>query len=171
MDEVSLRLERPGDEAAISGVIGGAFGGEGEALLVDRLRTAGALDCSLVADIGGEIVGHVGLSPVTIDGQAGGGRWLGLAPLAVASGHRRRGLGRRLVEHALAAAADRNATLVFVLGRPDYYAARGFEEAEQLGWRCIYEVPTGAFRVWRPGPSTEPSVTGTVHYHHAFDSL
>jgi putative acetyltransferase len=171
MDEVSLRPERPGDEAAIAGVIGDAFDGDGEALLVDRLRAAGALDCSLLAEVGGEVVGHVALSPVTIDGQAGHGRWLGLAPLAVAAGHRRRGLGRRLVEHALAAAAERHADLVFVLGRPDYYAGLGFEEAAPLGWQCIYEVPTGAFRVWRPGPSSDLPVTGTVHYHHAFDSL
>ncbi|MFZ1431128.1 MAG: hypothetical protein WAS21_30750, partial [Geminicoccaceae bacterium] len=61
MDEVSLRPERPGDEAAIAGVIGGAFDGDGEALLVDRLRAAGALDCSLLAEVGGEVVGHVAL--------------------------------------------------------------------------------------------------------------
>lgn len=170
-DEVSLRPERPGDEAAISGVIGGAFGGAAEAFLVDRLRAAGALDSSLVAEVAGAVVGHVALSPVTIDGQAGHGRWLGLAPLAVAADHRRHGLGRHLVERALAAAADRHATLVFVLGRPAYYADLGFEEAAPLGWQCVYEVPSAAFRVWRPGTAADLQVTGTVRYHQAFDSL
>jgi putative acetyltransferase len=171
--DLGVRPERPGDEDGIQGVVSAAFGQTAEADLVARLRDRGALAVSLVAEAAGELVGHVALSPVTVDGRPGGGRWLGLAPLAVDPDRQRQGAGRRLVAAALDAAIGDGATLVFVLGDSRYYGALGFEEAARFGWRCTYDAPSAAFRVRLLGGSAGEDLppAGTVRYHEAFDGL
>lgn len=168
---IELRPEEPGDIASITAVVEAAFETPAEARLVTALREAGALTVSLVALAGDRVVGHVALSPVAVGGVVGGNRWLGLAPLAVLPERQRRGIGGELVCAALAMAAARQATLVFVLGRPSYYERLGFEEAAPLGWRCIYDVPEPAFRVHRLGEGQRLPPPGTVTYHTAFDTL
>lgn len=168
---IALRPEEPGDIASITAVVAAAFETTAEARLVEALREAGALTVSLVALAGDRIVGHVALSPVAVGGASGGNRWLGLAPLAVLPGWQRQGIGGELVRAALAMAAARQAALVFVLGRPTYYERLGFEEAAPLGWRCVYEVPSPAFRVHRLGEGRRQPPPGTVTYHAAFDAL
>jgi len=170
--ELSVRPERPGDEDGIAKVVNAAFGQTAEADLVARLRDRGALAVSLVAEAGGQVVGHVALIPVTVDGRSGGGRWLGLAPLAVDPDRQRQGVGRRLAAAALDAAARGNGAVVFVLGDSGYYGALGFEEAVQFGWRCTYDAPPAAFRVrLLGGPAEDLPPAGTVRYHEAFDGL
>ncbi|WP_127355234.1 GNAT family N-acetyltransferase [Actinacidiphila soli] len=56
-----------------------------------------------------------------------------LSPLGVLSQFQNRGIGTRLVEHALAAADAHRAPLVFLEGSPYYYAKRGFERADEIG--------------------------------------
>ena len=168
-----LRREMPGDEAAITALLDEAFGGPGEGRLVQRLRAAGALRTSLVAERGGGIAGHAALSPVTgeaLTGEALVGPWLGLAPLAVGAACRRRGLGAALVQACLVEAAGAGAAALFVLGEPDYYAALGFEAAQPLGWRCRYDAPPAAFRV-RVLDRERPPPPGIIRYHRAFDAL
>ena len=169
--DVRLREERPGDEAAIAAVIAAAFASEAEARLVEDLRAAEALSLSLVAERDQRIVGHVALSPVTVAGEAGAGRWLGLAPLAVLADHQRQGIGAALVHRAVAVAEERGAAALFVLGRSRYYAPLGFEAAGPLGWTCTYPAPVEAFRVRRLGDPAWLPPAGTVGYHAAFDAL
>jgi putative acetyltransferase len=174
ISELSVRPERFGDEDDVAKVVSAAFGQTAEADLVARLRDRGALAVSLVAEAGGKVVGHVALSPVTVDGRSGGDRWLGLAPLAVDPGRQGRGVGRQLVAAALdAAASDGGAAVVFVLGHSRYYGALGFEEAARFGWRCAYDAPSAAFRVRLLGgpPAEDLPPAGTVRYHEAFDGL
>lgn len=168
--EPSLRLEQTGDAPEIAAVLTEAFRGADEAALVERLREAGALTVSLVALEHGRIEGHAALSPITIEGAPGSPRWLGLAPVAVRPGRQGRGLGRRLVEAALAQATALGGAAVFVLGHPDYYGSLGFTEAARSGWRCSYPAPSTAFRVRLLARDGLPP-PGTVAYHPAFDGL
>jgi putative acetyltransferase len=168
---LTLRPEAPGDEAVIGSVVTAAFGQPDEAELVARLRSAGALAASLVAETEGRIVGHAALSPVTIAGAEGGARWLGLAPLAVSPDRQRHGIGRQLVAAALDTARAQGAAAVFVLGRPAYYGPLGFDQADALGWRCVYDVPPAAFRVARLVSGGEAPPPGLVGYHSAFEAL
>ena len=166
-----IRSERPDEAAAIAALVASAFDRAAEAELVAALRAQGALWLSLVAELDGRIVGHVALSPVAVDGRTGAGRWLGLAPLAVAPAHQRAGIGRRLVGEAVAQAAAGGAGAVFVLGEPGYYGALGFAPAADLGWRCVYDAPPAAFRVRLLGRADDRPQPGLVTYHAAFGAV
>lgn len=169
-----IRPATAADAAAIDALVAEAFGQEAEARLVERLRAGGRMACELVAEEDGAIVGHVAFSPVRIGedgrvGEDGGGRWWGLAPLAVAPGWQKRGIGAALVRRGLAAAAEAGVTLVVVLGSPAYYGRFGFVPAERLRLRCVYEVPSDHFMACQPQPAALPA--GTVRYDAAFDGL
>ena len=170
-DGHEIRPEAAEDIDAIRRVIVAAFGAEAEARLVDALRAADALAVSLVAEVGGALVGHVGLSPVTVDGAEGAGRWLGLAPLAVAPAYQRRGIGGGPVGAAGAGGPTHRRPGGGGVGRSTYYGRLGFAEAAGLGWRCELDVPAPAFRVCRLAPAARLPPPGTVAYHPAFATL
>lgn len=125
-----LRPERFDDEPAIRRVHENSFPTRSEALLVDALRIGEHLSVSIVAEVAGEIVGHVALSPVT---AACGETGLGLAPLAVIETHRRQGIAARLVMAGLQASQNIGAGWVVVLGEPNYYQRFGFLPASTFG--------------------------------------
>lgn len=145
--DVLVRPERPTDPRAIHAVVAAAFPDGGEAGLVDALRDRARPFVSLVAESGGEIVGHVAFTPVAFDPMSPRDHLaLGLAPLSVAPAHRRRGIGTALVEAGLAECRDLGADVVVVLGDPAYYARFGFVPASTLRLRCVSEAPEGAFQ-------------------------
>lgn len=129
---VTVRFERPGDEAAIDAVNLAAFDGPIEAALVRGLRRNGGLTLSLVAERAGHIVGHVAFSPVTLST----GRVVqGLGPVSVLPNHQRHGVGRALIEQGLAQLKADGHELCVVLGHPSYYPRFGFVPAPPLGLR------------------------------------
>ena len=65
-----IRRETRQDLDAIDALLRDAFGGDGEARLVRKLREDGDLSLSLVADAAGAILGHVALSPLGADTSA-----------------------------------------------------------------------------------------------------
>ena len=159
-----IRPEHPADADAVRAVHDAAFGGTGEGRLVDALRDAGKLVVSLVAEVGGEAVGHVGFSPIMSAAEA---RGLGLAPLGVRPDAQRRGVGGRLVVEGLAAAARAGAAFVVVLGDPRYYARFGFGPAAPRG--LLDEFRGGdAFQVIELRPGGLPPGVGLVRYAAEF---
>ncbi|MBE9473396.1 MAG: GNAT family N-acetyltransferase, partial [Chloroflexi bacterium] len=67
---MQIREERTSDIKAIHRVHELAFDSSAEAQLVDLLRSRDKATISLVAEDGGEIVGHILFSPVSIDPPA-----------------------------------------------------------------------------------------------------
>jgi putative acetyltransferase len=132
---ITVRPERPGDEAAIHAVHAAAFPTAAEAGLVDALRTAGRLSVSLVGVVDDRVVGHVAFSPVALADTPGG---LGLAPVGVRPAFQRRGIAAELIRDGLAACARAGAGFVVVLGEPDYYARFAFLPARRWGVRDEY---------------------------------
>ena len=121
-----LRNETAADAAEIAAVVTAAFLGHPysdgtEAQLVSALRQGGALLLSLVADEGGQILGHVAASPATVGEVAG---WAAIGPLAVRPGHQRRGIGSALMAAALAGLRGQRG--VVLVGDADYYRRFGF---------------------------------------------
>lgn len=169
--ELTLREERPGDEAAIGRVLAAAFGGPLEAALVEDLRAAKALELSLVAERAGrqvQIVGHVALSAVTTPDCEAQWRGLGLAPIGVLPEEQRCGTGAALVRRALELARESGAAFVVLLGDPAFYRRFGFVPASSAGLRCVYDAPPEAFQVLELVPGALASLSGRVLYAAAF---
>lgn len=129
-DNVHLRAETADDITAIHHLTRLAFApmpySDGqEPHIIDRLRRDGDLALSAVAeDPGGRILGHVALSPVQIGGAGAG--WYGLGPISVAPGSQRRGIGRRLMTHAMGWMTTRGAAGCALIGDPGFYSRFGF---------------------------------------------
>ncbi len=135
MSLVTVRPERDGDAPAIRGVNLAAFGQPAEADLVDALRRNRAVLLSMIAELDGELVGHILFSPVVIDRPGSQVAAVGLAPMAVAPGHQRAGIGSRLVRAGLDALRDAGQRAVVVVGHPGYYPRFGFIPGADRGVR------------------------------------
>lgn len=164
---VTIRTERPEDSAVVRAINLAAFEGSTEADLVDALRVSASPLISLVAEIEGKIVGHVLFSPMTIDGDHKL-LLMGLAPMAVAPAHQRKGAGSALIRAGLERCKQLGADAVFVLGHPNYYPRFGFQPSARFGVRSDYDVPEGTFLAIELRPGSLHGVNGIVHYHEAF---
>jgi putative acetyltransferase len=167
----TIREEGPGDFAAIRAVHLDAFSTPAEAGLVDALRAAGALSLSLVAEVGGRVVGHIAFSPVTVDGPEGSWRGLGLAPMAVVSACQRKGIGSALVREGLARLENAGEAFAVVLGHSHYYPRFGFVPASRHGLRWDRPVPDEAFLVRELRPWGLDGVRGVVRYRPEFEAV
>jgi putative acetyltransferase len=133
--KLEIRDERPGDADRIHQVTEAAFKNalhtnHAEQFIVKSLRESGALAVSLVAEIEGEVVGHVALSPVSIsDGSA---KWYGIGPISVLPEHQRQGIGSELMRMALEVMKAKGAAGCVVLGDPGYYRRFGFKPVADL---------------------------------------
>ncbi len=164
---IILRHELPADVAAIETVTVSAFLNavhtrHTEQHIVARLRTAGKLAVSLVAEADGAVIGHVAMSPVSIEDGTGG--WFGLGPVSVLPQHQRKGIGSRLIREALTILRARGAGGCVVLGDPKYYGRFGFRADHDL---VLAGVPPEYFQAISFGSSTP---RGIVQYHEAFDA-
>lgn len=124
-----IRPEVPADAPAVRSVLEAAFLGGCEARLVDLIRERGRAQVSLVAELQGEIVGHILFSEVTI----GAARGTGLAPVCVVPAQQKRGIGKALVNAGLEACRKLGLPWCVVLGDPAYYGQFGFVNAARLG--------------------------------------
>jgi putative acetyltransferase len=168
---VVIREEAPEDVAAIHRLNAAAFETDAEARLVDVLRAAGALTLSLVAEVDGEVVGHIAFSPVVVDagGQTIAG--VGLAPMAVAPAHQRRGIGGRLIEEGLRRLGAAGHRFCVVLGHAEYYPRHGFAQAIEHGIRWERPVPDDVFFVRALVPDGLAGVSGIVRYRAEFEAV
>jgi predicted N-acetyltransferase YhbS len=166
-DPIRVRTETETDHGAVNRLVAAAFGRAAEAEAVAALRSSPGVT-SLVAVESGEVIGHVMLSPVTVDGSAAAP---GLAPLAVRPDRQRRGVGGVLVRAAIEACRRRGDRAVFVLGDPGYYGRFGFADAAPFGLRYHEPVAPGTFQLLEISPGSLSGLTGEVRYHQTFDGL
>ena len=132
-DMPSPEPEGPDDSAAIDFIHAAAFGPGRAARAAFRLREQGPHDPSksFVMRRAGELVATVRMTPIAIGGLDA---WL-LGPLAVVPPLAGRGLGRRLLGHAVASVG----APVLLVGDLAYYGPFGF-------------APVSPARVLMPGP-------------------
>ncbi len=131
--------------------------------LLDKSLAPGAI--SFVSESEGEVSGHISFSPVK---PKGGDELIGfiLAPLAVAPGRQKAGIGSALVKAGLDWISIQEYPLVLVYGDPDYYGRFGFEAelAEHYPAPYPLEYPFGwqAMELFGPEPMPEPTLIECV---------
>ncbi|WP_053546118.1 GNAT family N-acetyltransferase [Corynebacterium deserti] len=166
MSAFHIRAEESDDIQAIFDVTQAAFSGiehsDGtEQEIVDKLRSAGALSLSLVAEDEGQVVGHIAASEVVIAGSAQG--WFGIGPVSVRPDRQQQGIGIALMGSALDQLRAEDAAGVVLLGDPGYYQRFGFEAVDGL----VYPgAPAEYFMAVRLNAREFPQ--GVVEYHQAF---
>ncbi|WP_166041993.1 N-acetyltransferase [Sphingosinicella sp. YJ22] len=156
------------DADAIRAVLLAAFPSAAEADLVEQLAADGDLALSFVAAVDGKLVGHIAFSRMTATADGDGIPALGLAPVAVAPSHQKRGIAGRLIERGLAAANGRGAAIVFVVGDPDYYGRLGFRCESAAPFASPYAGPHFMAQ-WLSSPRAPAS--GQADYAPAFGRL
>ena len=170
---IELRPERPADRPAIHDVEARAFGGPAEADLVDVLRERGELVVSLVA-VGSErheLIGHVGFSPVRVDGAGAVPGLVGLAPLAVVPERQRQGVGAALVRRGLDVLREQGYRACVVLGHASYYPRFGFRPAAGFGLRFPGARSQDSFFALELVPGALDGVAGEVRYAPPFEAV
>ncbi|SES49799.1 putative acetyltransferase [Pedococcus cremeus] len=173
-----IRRETSDDVPAIRAVTAAAFataphsappvepdGAPGEATLVGWLRAdpGWVPELSMVAEVEGQVAGHVVCTRGTVDGSP----VLGLGPLSVDPAHQGSGVGSALMHAVLGAADALGEPLVALLGDPGYYRRFGFRPASEVGitapepaWGDLFQVRTLA--------AYDPALTGTFTYAAPF---
>ena len=163
---MKIRPETPQDVIAIEQITIAAFNGkwysdQTEHLVISRLREAGAMSLSLVAEKDGKVVGHVAFSVVTINGEDIG--WYGLGPVSVIPELQKQGIGSKLIRKGLSLIKEKGAKGCVLEGDPNYYQRFGFKNYPGL----IYEgTPDQKHFMALPFYADVPE--GKVEFHRAF---
>lgn len=168
--DVVIRDETTDDFAAIRAVNESAFGTSAEADLIDSLRQLANPMISLVAVAQRSVVGHIMFSPAIIVDHPEK-KIMGLAPMAVAPAHQRRGIGAALIREGLKRVAELGFGAVVVLGHPSYYPRFGFVPADKFDIRCEFDAPPEAFMAIELRPGYLKNTSGVARYHEAFQDV
>jgi putative acetyltransferase len=143
--KISIRSETDSDAASIGDLTAAAFktldvSNHTEQFIIEALRAAKALAVSLVAEMDGDVIGHIAFSPVRIsDGTPG---WYGLGPVSVLPAYQQRGIGKALILEGLSRLQAMNAQGCCLVGHPDYYRQFGFQNPRGL---VVEGVPPEVF--------------------------
>lgn len=105
------------------------YAGGDEQDVIARLRSAQALVLSLVAEIEGNIVGHIAFSPALSGGRSD--QWFALGPVSVLPDFQGKGVGSALIEAGLTRLKSDDALGCILTGNPKYYRRFGFELSPQ----------------------------------------
>lgn len=162
-----IRNEVESDVEVISDVTKAAFENhpysqQTEQFIVNALRAANALTISLVAEVGGKVVGHIAFSPVTI--SDGSNDWYGIGPLSVLPEYQKQGVGKSLVHEGIDSLKALGAKGCVLVGDPNYYERFGFRSISEL----IHDgVPQKNFLAL---PFDENKAQGVVVFHQGFSA-
>lgn len=165
-----IRKERPRDYDAIYLVVKEAFrsaehadGNEQDLVALLREGESYIPELALVAEIHGEIVGHIMFTKAKV----GESLVLALAPLSVLPGHQRKGIGTALVTQGHKIAKELGYGYSVVLGSEKYYPRMGYVPADTLGILPPFEVPKENFMAYKLRENAA-RIRGTMEYAKEF---
>jgi putative acetyltransferase len=164
-----VREQHPDDADAVCSVIARAFADDALVAPLDTDLANLPGTSAFVAEVAGEVVGHVRLTWCWIDAEDALIDTLVLSPLSVDPSAQRTGVGRALVTRSLARAEEMGSRAVFLEGDPAYYTRLSFRPAAELGVTppASRRVPAAAFQAVRFA-TFEPWVSGALVYPDAF---
>lgn len=162
MSQITIRRMTTSDAAAVRTVEMEAFGQAAEADIVEALHRDGDTLVSLVAEFDEEIVGHIELFRMLLNGEP---TICGLGPVAVSPSRQRIGIGVALVQAGIDALKQDGETLCILLGHPDYYPRFGFSAQAARPFTSQYSGNPAymALALGEPAPTG-----GTVAWPAAF---
>jgi putative acetyltransferase len=164
-----IRPESDSLRTAVRAVNEAAFETSVEADVIDVLRAKAVRLISLVADVDGQIVGHILFSPVSM-AEHPRLHVMGLGPMAVVPRYQRQGIGSALVREGLRQCEQLGCHAVVVVGHPHYYPRFGFAPASTYAIRCEYDVPDEVFMIAELRTGALRGVSGLIRYDDAFAS-
>ena len=163
-----IRPETANDYGAIRDLLVKAFANhpyshQTEHLIVEALRSAGALTAALVAERHGTVAGHIAFSPANINSCD----WnlFALGPIAVLPEFQRQGIGRKLIEEGLKLLCGQGAHGCVLVGDPAFYTRFGFQHNPML---TLKGVPP---EVLMSMTMVEPCPRGEISLHPAALSM
>ena len=168
MPDIIIRPEQAADYPAVAKLIvevfRDAFGtGPQELSIVEQMRdhTAWGPVVSLVADLDGEILGHILLSPVRL-AEHPDVPICTLGPVGVAKPWQRQSIGDRLIRAGLDACRTLGYRLCVLTGHLDYYPRFGFVPIAQTRLKTIFDTPVDMAMALQPDVLAQ--VSGLVEY-------
>ena len=174
--QVTIRQEKPEDFKAVFNLIEKAFeplqlSDHKEQFLVERLRKSSAFvpELSMVAEMEGEIVGHILLTKLKIKNEQNEFYSLALAPVSVLPAYQGKGIGGMLIEQAHKKARELGYKSVVLIGHEKYYPKFGFQQADRFGIEFPFEVPKENCMVVELVEGGLNGVTGMVEYPKEFN--
>lgn len=133
--------------------------------LVNALRKGNAFipELSLVAEIDGEIVGHILFTKAKVENDT----VLVLAPLSVLPEYQRQGIGTALIYEGHRIAKELGYGYSIVLGSEKFYPKTGYLPADTFGIIPSFDVPRENFMAYKLNENA-PNIHGIIKYAKEF---
>jgi len=146
---VTIRKETPSDYQCVIELTEKAFetleiSEHNEGQLVDKLRKAPTFvdELSLVAELNGQVVGHILFTPIIIDKEEKQFQSLILAPVSVLPEFQKIGIGGQLIVAGHQKAKELGFQSAILLGHPQYYPRFGYQAASSFGIKTQITLPS-----------------------------
>jgi predicted N-acetyltransferase YhbS len=146
---VIIRKETPEDYDRVTELTEKAFetleiSDHNEGKLVDKLRKATTFidELSLVAELNGQVVGHILFTPIVIENNQQQFRSLVLAPVSVLPEFQKQGIGGQLIIAGHQKAKEMGFQSVILIGHPEYYPRFGYKTASWWGLKVAMKLPS-----------------------------
>ena len=171
IDRLKIRQEQKDDYKQVYDVVKKSFENaehtdNDEHNLVERLRNSKEFvpELSLVAELEGEIVGHILFTEIKIGEKIA----LALAPVSVIPKYQSRGIGSKLIIKGHEIAKSLGYEIVVVLGHEKYYPRFGYVKASNYDIKAPFEVPDENFMVLELKENALNEIEGVVEYSSEF---
>lgn len=165
-----IRKETSKDYETVYSVIKSAFanaehadGNEHDLVVALRKSEAFIPELSLVAEIDGNIAGHIMFTKAYVEDTA----VLALAPLSVLPEYQKIGVGTALIKSGHEIAKNLGYGYSVVLGSEKYYSRFGYLPARTFGIKPPFDVPKENFMAFKISASA-PHIHGFIKYAEEF---
>ena len=173
--KTTIRQEKPSDYKTVFNLIEAAFKNEPysdnkEQLLVEKLRGSDEFipELSLVAELNGEIIGHILLTKIKIISENRSFESLALAPVSVKPKYQKKGVGGQLIIESHKRAKKLGYRSIVLLGHENYYPRFGYELASKYNIKIPFDAHDENCMVIELKENGLQGVSGTVQYSKSF---